>query len=270
MKKAFDIVRTVLVWLVVVVAVAMTVFTFFSLTTLNRYDRALFGYKIFIVNSDSMQATDFKAGDLIFIKDVDPETLQTGDIITFVSKDKSSLDETLTHKIRIRVTDSKGNPGFITYGTSTNTDDETIVLYKDVIGKYEFHIAGLGSIFNFLKTTAGFFLCIFTPIMLVIIYEIINFFVLLRKSKKEELKELEKKQMSNEELTTELRILKAQLEEKQLALSRPTKSVSISRVQKGIRVGSSKHPHTAKKVVVKAKSQRRTTASATKRRHRGR
>lgn len=219
MRKAFDIIRTIIVWIVVLSAVAMTVFTFLSLTTVNRNDRAIFGYKIFIVNTDSMEATDFKAGDLIFVKDINPEDLEKGDIITFVSKDENSLDETLTHKIRAVVKDTSGNPGFVTYGTTTNVNDETIVLYDDVLGKYEFHIAGLGTVFNFLKTTQGFFLCIFTPIMLVIIYEIIKFFVLLRKSKKQEMEEIESERAANDKLAEELRVLKAQLEEKQLALS---------------------------------------------------
>ena len=48
---------------------------------LDRNDRALFGYKMYIVRSDSMSATDFKAGDLILVRSVDPATLQEGDII---------------------------------------------------------------------------------------------------------------------------------------------------------------------------------------------
>ena len=249
MQKAFNIVRTILVWIVVLFAVAMTVFTVFSVTTLNRYDRSLFGYKMFIVTSDSMEATDFKSGDLIFVKEVDPKTLKQGDIITFISKDENSLGETLTHKIRTVTADAKGNLGFVTYGTTTNTDDESLVLYTEVLGKYESHIAGLGTVFNFLKTTQGFFLCIFTPIMLVIIYEIINFFVLLRKSKKIQVEEihtekerLEAEREANAQMMTELLVLKAQLEEKQLALS------SASRPSQTLSTAVSVHRVTPKKV----------------------
>lgn len=263
MKKTFDIVRTILVWIVVLVAVAMTVFTFFSLTTLNRYDRAVFGYKIFIVNSDSMKTTDFKAGDLIFVKDIDPKALQAGDIITFISKDENSLDETLTHKIRSVAVDSYGNPGFITYGTSTGATDESIVLYKDIIGKYEFCIPGLGKVLNFLKTTEGFFLCIFTPIMLVIIYEIINFFVLLRKSKREETERLEAERLRSEKLMEELLVLKAQLEEKMLALqcnaaSNPVHTTAPSKKRVKVKVIKSyKNFFKASKTVPKRKKRQK-------------
>ncbi len=38
------------------------------MNTFDRADRSLFGYKAFIVLSDSMSATDFSAGDLVLSK----------------------------------------------------------------------------------------------------------------------------------------------------------------------------------------------------------
>ena len=129
MKKALNIIKTTFVWLIVLLAVSMMIFTVISVTTFNRNDRQLFGYKMYIVNSDSMAATDFTAGSLILVKEVDPNTLEEGDIITFMSQNTSSFGETITHKIRKVTTDAEGNRGFITYGTTTNTDDETIVTH---------------------------------------------------------------------------------------------------------------------------------------------
>ena len=68
-------------WLLVALAVFMMIFTVISVTTFNRNDRDLFGYKAYIVNSDSMAKTDFGAGDLIFVKETDPAELKEGDII---------------------------------------------------------------------------------------------------------------------------------------------------------------------------------------------
>ena len=129
MKKALDITKKVLVGLVVAVAVFMMIFTVISVTTFNRNDRNLFGYRAYIVNTDSMAATDFNAGDLILVKETDPNTLQPGDIITFISQDSESFGEVITHKIRERTVDANGNAGFITYGTTTGVDDKTVVTY---------------------------------------------------------------------------------------------------------------------------------------------
>lgn len=222
MKKALNIIKNTFVWLMVLLAVSMMIFTVISCTTFNRNDRSLFGYKMYIVNTDSMAATDFKAGALIFVKEVDPSTLKEGDIITFMSQDTNSFGETITHKIRNVTTDAQGNPGFITYGTTTDTDDETIVTYPYVLGKYQSDIPGIGLFFNFLKTTPGYFVCIFTPFMLIIIYEGVKFFNLFRRYKNEQMEEMqaerdkiEAEKLENAKMLEELKALKAQLEGQQ-------------------------------------------------------
>ena len=159
MKKAIGIIKTTLVWLLVALAVFMMIFTVISVTTFNRNDRDIFGYKAYIVNSDSMAKTDFDAGSLIFVKEVDPSTLKEGDIITYISQNTESFGETITHKIRKVTTDAEGNPGFITYGTTTGTDDDTVVTYPYILGKYELALPFVGHFFNFLKTPQGYIVC---------------------------------------------------------------------------------------------------------------
>lgn len=222
MKKALAIIKTTLVWLVVALAVFMMIFTVISVTTFNRNDRNLFGYRAYIVNSDSMSKTDFDAGDLIFVKQVDPTTLATGDIITYVSQNSSNYGENVTHKIRRKAVDAEGQPGFVTYGTTTGTDDETVVTYPFILGKYQFRLAKIGTFFNFLKTPQGYIVCIFIPFMLLILYQAVNCVRLFRRYKAEQLQEMEdekaKLQAEREEnakMLAELQALKAQLEEQQ-------------------------------------------------------
>lgn len=93
------------------------IFTIVSVNIFDRNDRSIFGCKAFIVLSDSMSKTDFKAGDIIVLKVVDPSALQVDDIISFQSTDENSYGEIITHKIRKLTKDENGNPGFITYGT---------------------------------------------------------------------------------------------------------------------------------------------------------
>ena len=191
MKKVINTVKNIVVWLVVIVAVCMMVFTIVSVTTFNRNDRHLFGYRAYVVTSDSMSKTDFDAGDLILVKNVDPATLKEGDIITYMSQNPESFGETITHKIRSITKDANGNPGFITYGTTTDTDDATIVTYPYVLGKYEKAIPNIGTFFTFLKTTQGYFVCIFIPFMLLILYQGLNCIRLFRRYKREQLQEME-------------------------------------------------------------------------------
>ncbi len=216
--KALKIIRNVLVWLIVLLAVGMMVFTIVSVSTFDRSDRSLFGYKAFIVLSDSMSKTDFSAGDLVLVKEVDPSTLQEGDIIAYTSQNTANYGETVTHKIRRLATDSDGQPGFITYGTTTDTDDETIVTYPYVLGKYSSHLPKVGTFFQFLKSTPGYIVCILMPFLILILLEGVRCIRLFRMYKAEqqaalkaERDKLEADRAETQRMMQELLQIKAQM-----------------------------------------------------------
>lgn len=218
MRKALQITKTVLVWLVVAIAAGAMIFTLISVNTLDQTDRSIFGFKFFIVTSDSMSATDFDAGDIAISKNVDPATLKAGDVITFLSQDSDSFGEVITHKIRKLTVDAKGRPGFITYGTTTNTDDESIVTHEYVVGRYVGRIPGLGSFFIFLKTTPGYILYILVPFLLLIFSQGWQCVRIFRQYKKEQIDEMkaerakiEEERAESQRMMTELLALKAQL-----------------------------------------------------------
>ena len=222
MKKVLNLVKNIFVWLMVALAVCMMIFTVVSVNTFDRSDRSLFGLKMFIVLSDSMSKTDFDAGDLVLVKEVDSSTLKEGDIIAYTSQNTSNYGETVTHKIRRLTTDASGEPGFITYGTTTDTDDETVVTYPYVLGKYKTSIPKVGKFFMFLKTTPGYIVCILIPFLLLILIQGLNCIKLFRRYKleqmaemKEERAKIEEERAESQKMMAELLALKAQLAEKE-------------------------------------------------------
>jgi len=232
MKNAFKFIKTTFIWLIIAFAVFMMVFTVISVTTFNRNDRNLFGYRAYIVMSDSMAATDFDAGSLIFVKEVDPTTLQEGDIITFISQDSESFGEVITHKIRKLTRDANGNAGFVTYGTTTNVDDATVVTFPYILGQYKSHLPYVGTFFNFTKTPQGYIICIFLPFMLLILHQGVNTVKLFRRYKSEQMEEmnqekarLEEEREQNAKMMAELLALKAQLEGKSADVPIPQEPV---------------------------------------------
>ena len=211
MKRVLNIAKAVATWLLVIAAVAMMIFTVVSVTTFDRVDRSLFGYKAFIVLSDSMSATDFDAGDLVLSKEVDPSTLVEGDIITYQSTNNENYGELVTHKIRRLTVDEKGDRGFITYGTTTDTDDANVVTYPYVVGKYQTHIPNVGNFFQFLKTTPGYIVCIFLPFLLLILIQGINSIRLFRRYKREQMAEIEaEREKERAELAAEREAMEAE------------------------------------------------------------
>lgn len=211
MKKAWKIISTVLVWLVVIVAVFMMIFTIISVNTFNRNDRNLFGFRFYVVLSDSMSKTDFDAGDLVLIKEVDPTTLQEGDIIAYQSQNSENYGQTVTHKIRAKATDANGNPGFITYGTTTGVDDETVVTYPFILGKYQMALPKVGTFFQFLKTPQGYIICILIPFLLLIIYQGLNCVKIFKMYKAEQMAELQAEKDALEDQRKQSEAMMAQL-----------------------------------------------------------
>jgi len=230
MSKTANIVKKVISWVFTVVAVVMMVFTIVSVTTFDKADRGIFGYKMFIVLSDSMKATDFEAGDLVVSKAIkDKSSLEAGDIITFLSTNSDNFGEIVTHKIREKTVDSTGNPGFITYGTTTGVNDEKVVTYDMVLGKYKFRIPKVGKFFQFLKTTPGYILCILIPFLILIGIQGLNTLQAFQQYKKEQLAAIESEKSSlesekakTEALMAELVALKAEMEAMKSETTRST------------------------------------------------
>ena len=93
-KKILNIALKVVTWLLVAFTVFMMVFTIVTVSTFDKNDRNVFGYRFYIVKTDSMSLSEnnkdmdvhINAGDIVVMKNVDdPTTLEAGDIIAFLS-----------------------------------------------------------------------------------------------------------------------------------------------------------------------------------------
>lgn len=183
MKKALNILGKAATILIIVLAVLVLIFTFITMKTASSEDATFFGYKPYIVLSDSMKDT-FAVGDVVVIKTVSPEELQPGDIVSFKSIDPDNYGMVITHKIR-EITTYQDQPALVTYGTTTGADDVYPVPYSQVIGKYMFTLHGLGNFFEFLKTPSGYICIVLIPFLLLILWQAVNLVRLLIRYKKE-------------------------------------------------------------------------------------
>jgi signal peptidase I len=220
MKKALNIIKKVISIMLLAMALFAVVFTIISVTTVNNTQRSLNGYKFFVVLSDSMSATDFSAGDMIVVKEVDVNTLEKDDIITFYSTDPKSLGEIITHKIReVKKNENGKLIGFETFGTTTNTTDETLAEPTNIIGQYQFSIPKLGYFIQFMKTPVAYIIFVAVPFALIIGHEVYKCFKIIDENKKEKLrleteareKLLEEERLKNEQMLKEIEELKRKL-----------------------------------------------------------
>ena len=179
-KKAGTIVISVLLWIVILIA-ALYAFTTMA-TRDNQNVSSLLGYTPLVVKTNSMSPT-FDAGDLIFIKKCDPDTLKEGDIIYFhtIIDNEYALN---THRIE-KIDESNGVRSYTTMGDNNNgIADRHIISNGDIVGKYTGHLKKAGKVMNFLSSSTGFLIVIVIPMLLFFIYQVYNLIMISIRLKK--------------------------------------------------------------------------------------
>ena len=168
------VINVVLVLAIILAAMA----TYVSFATTSGNAPSVFGLRLHSVQTQSMEPTISK-GDLIVSKAVkNPKDLKRGDIITYwtVIEGERVLN---THRI---VSISEISPGvlaFTTQGDNNTTPDSQYVHQKDVIGTYSFKMSGVGKVFDYLQTSTGFLVVVVVPVMIFLLYQLIQFFRVL-------------------------------------------------------------------------------------------
>lgn len=160
-KKLNKLLTVVLIVLAVVVIVL-------SIKILSGQDASLFGFKMYHILTGSMEPT-IRTGSDVVVKSVDPDTLETGDIISFVSRDDAIYGNVNTHRIIGIETDEQGNRVFVTKGDANNAVDTVRVRDEDIKGKVVLHLnmTEFAVFYDFLHTGYGFMTVIAFPLLLI-------------------------------------------------------------------------------------------------------
>lgn len=120
-----------------------------------------FGYKPFIVLSGSMK-NEINSGDLVLTKEIEPEKLKKGDIISF-----REGEIVVTHRI-VDIVEDNGEKGFVTKGDNNEANDLNIVKFENVEGIYLNKISGLGNVAMFIQTPTGIIISLSIPLAILI------------------------------------------------------------------------------------------------------
>lgn len=144
LKKILNVISTILVAIVVVLALLLVGARFI-------------GLNVYTVLSGSMEPT-YHVGSLIYVKDVDTDELKAGDVITYMLDE----DTIVTHRIADVIPDET-DPSIIrfqTKGDANDSVDGSLVHYKNVIGTPVFSIPKLGYLANYIQKPPGRYVAI--------------------------------------------------------------------------------------------------------------
>ena len=198
LKKIWNIASTVLVVLMVLCAVFLM-------------GSRLIGYQCFTVISGSMEPK-YMVGDLIYVKEVDVNSIEVGDDITFI------LNEDLvvaTHQV-VRIDAEKQR--FYTKGIANEIEDGEPVHFNNVIGVPRFSIPKLGYVSDFVQHPPGTYITVGVGVLLILAVFLPD---LIKKKKPEEddavaaaTAEIGAAEEENEKLKEELRKLRDEMAQK--------------------------------------------------------
>lgn len=92
----------------------------------------------------------YHVGSLVYVRPVEPDTLEEGEVITF----SLTGDTMATHRI-VEVIGSGEDIQFRTKGDANDIEDGSLVQASNVVGKVIFSIPFLGYAASFIQTAAG-------------------------------------------------------------------------------------------------------------------
>ncbi len=206
-KKILDIVIDVVCAIVLIFAVMLTVSAVRSKAKGYNGYTEVFGSAYVAVASESMNApkpttvpegkpAGFAKGDLIAVKTLDEgaaASLEVGDIVTFKTREIVEGKWVLnTHRIIEIQTDAQGKAlSYTTHGDAVREGLNETVAVSEVIGVYTGKAPGIGHVFLFMSSSAGFFVCIVLPTLLVVAYCVVNLILVIKKEKKTQTAEAE-------------------------------------------------------------------------------
>ena len=144
LKKIWNVISSILVAVVVLLALLLV-------------GARIVGLQVFTVLSGSMEPT-YHTGSLIYVKKVDPYTIEVGQPITFM------LDENTvaTHRVVGIVPDEEDSSviRFRTKGDANEAEDGGLVHYKNVLGTPIFSIPYLGYVADYIQHPPGMYVAI--------------------------------------------------------------------------------------------------------------
>ncbi len=149
LKKVWNVASSILVILMVLCAVFLM-------------GSRVLGFKCYTVISGSMEPK-FSVGDLLYVKEVDVNTIKVGDPITFI------LNEDLvvaTHSV-VRI--DAENKHFYTKGEANDIEDSEPVHFNNVIGVPQFAIPKLGYVSDFVQNPPGTYITIVLGVALILV-----------------------------------------------------------------------------------------------------
>ena len=168
-NKIFKICKIIVKILLFIVLIGFVLSVCLQRFSNNRL--SIFNYRMFTVISGSMEPR-YKIGDVLFAKEVKPESIKVGDTISYLGKQGSFRDKVVTHEV-IGIEKVDGKYKYHTKGLA-NLVEDPVVGEDQLYGKVIYKSVIISAVYKIVSTDIGFYLFIIIPVLYIIASEIIT------------------------------------------------------------------------------------------------
>lgn len=169
----------ILSWIILIILVIIAAFLLYYFVSTKVYAQKGEAYKpafsLYTILTQSMQPNINPYDVIVDVAVKNPEDIQVGDIITFVSTSSLTKGMTITHRV-YDIKQENGEYVYYTKGDDNLSPDALPAPYSNVLGKVLFHIPQLGRIQSFLSTKGGWLIVVVVPAVIIIILDILKIF----------------------------------------------------------------------------------------------
>ncbi len=182
-KKMFRNISKVISYTIIVMLMIVASFLLYYIFSSKLYVKQgkIPPFGLYTIVSSSM-VPSINVYDVILIKNVDPNDLKVGDIITFKSTNKFFGSTPITHRI-VEILNTNDGVEYKVKGDANAIEDEDNVLAKNILGKVIIKIPNLGKIQFFLTSKKGWIAIVLIPALFIIVYDIYKIINLIRLKK---------------------------------------------------------------------------------------
>ena len=178
-KKIGTIIQYLVIALIIIVL--YNIFLIFGADKSSGKATSFFGYKLFVITSESMEPT-FYEGDIVFVKETNDYI--NGDIITY---EIGNTDIPTTH----RIIETYNNNSYLTQGDNNSFTDPSPIAKDSIIGEVVYSIPKIGKGIEISKKVRYILLIIIAILVWRTIYK--------RKKEKSRRRKIKKEIANNEE-----------------------------------------------------------------------
>ena len=132
-------------------------------------ESGVFGFRTFVIVSRSMEPK-LKIGDVILVRQIPPENIKIGDVISYEGLTGDFAGKIITHKVVNIITENKKHI-FYTKGDNNELMDPA-VYEEQLYGKKVYKAYILSFISKILRNTFGFIFLVATPLIILFIKEV--------------------------------------------------------------------------------------------------